>query len=101
LYRFFSNESPGLKKTFLSFTCNIFRARTQTAYTCRREEETRRRRRRHDDDGREGRRRSVLGMFLVASTAFGCIQNIIQNIIIIVVVVGLLTALFVRSLRGD
>jgi hypothetical protein len=40
-------------------------------------------------------------MFLVASTAFGCIQNIIQNIIIIVVVVGLLTALFVRSLRGD
>jgi len=39
-------------------------------------------------------------MFLVASTAFGCIQNIII-IIIIVVVVGLLTALFVRSLRGD
>jgi|TARA_B100000401_G_scaffold212548_1_gene143444 hypothetical protein len=43
-------------------------------------------------------------MFLVASTAFGCIQNIIIIIIIIiiiVVVVGLLTALFVRSLRGD
>tara|TARA_B100001540_G_scaffold214609_1_gene189382 strand:+ start:348 stop:467 length:120 start_codon:yes stop_codon:yes gene_type:complete len=39
-------------------------------------------------------------MFLVASTAFGCIQNIII-IIIIIVVVGLLTALFVRSLRGD
>jgi len=42
-------------------------------------------------------------MFLVASTAFGCIQNIIIIIIIIIiiVVVGLLTALFVRSLRGD
>jgi hypothetical protein len=37
-------------------------------------------------------------MFHVAATAFGCKIIIVQNIIIII---GLLTALFVRSLRGD